>query len=207
MITEIKDIEEEIDCKINIRFRPDNWGLNNEFWGVQIDNSITPIYCCNCESQLDNFYRLHGGRYGYVGFVNCKCGAQIHCVDSDNIVEYLDTTTSVNGNTISKYYIDFVRLYQLDNISFLKVKEHFNFDIFSYYKNQTVDLKDIIYKLEKDFNCQPIKVNSNSADKFDKLPETVNKWLDILKMIEENTATNSTLPKAGRSWWQKLFGS
>lgn len=24
---------------------------------------------------------------------------------------------------------------------------------------------------------------------------------------EETTATNSTLPKAGRSWWQKLFGS
>jgi hypothetical protein len=24
---------------------------------------------------------------------------------------------------------------------------------------------------------------------------------------QETTSTNSTLPKAGRSWWQKLFGS
>ena len=29
----------------------------------------------------------------------------------------------------------------------------------------------------------------------------------VIKYLREKTSTNSTLPKAGRSWWQKLFGS
>ena len=175
MIREIQNIDEEIDCKINIIFRPDKWGRNNEFWGVQIDNKITPIYCCNCKNQLDNFYKLHGGRYGVVGVVKCKCGAEIHCFDSDNIVEYLDTTTTIKDEIVGKYYIDFVKLYKLDNASFLKTCDYFNFNIFAEYNKQMVDLKDIIYKLEKEFDCKPNSLSLHSADKFDKLPRTVNK--------------------------------
>ena len=40
-------------------------------------------------------------------------------------------------------------------------------------------------------------VNSGGTD-FDKIYE---------RMTERKTAHNSSLPKAGRSWWQKLFGS
>ena len=50
---------------------------------------------------------------------------------------------------------------------------------------------------------------------FDDITFVIGKWDGRLKelfnqyrqQLERKTATNSTLPKAGRSWWQKLFGS
>ncbi|RZJ54062.1 MAG: hypothetical protein EOO44_06400 [Flavobacterium sp.] len=62
-----------------------------------------------------------------------------------------------------------------------------------------------------------------SYDNFDKVKDVsydditfvIGKWDDRIKelfnqyrqRLERKTATNSTLPKAGRSWWQKLFSS
>ncbi len=205
MITEIKNIEEELDCRINIKFRPFKWGVNNEFWGVQIDNTITPLYCCNCENQLEYFYKLDGGRYGFVGIVKCNCGANINCNDSDNIVEYLDTTTTLNGNLIGKFNIDFVNLYQLNNNSFLKIKEYFNFDIYSEYHNQTIDLKEIIHRLEIEYRFHLSEVKQHTYEKINKLPFIVNKWLSILTWIEENPKKKIKLEKDVRSWWKKIF--
>jgi len=180
MITEIKTIEAELECEIKIIIRGDRWGANNENWGVQIDNKITPIYCCNCKKQLNNLYRLDGSRYGQVGFVACNCGAEIHCVDSDNIVEYIDTATIINDNAIGKYFIDFKSLYKLDNSSFLKIKDNYELDIFEIYKNQTVDLRIIIDKIEE--KIQPDLVNhcNHSSDIFERLPMLINKWFDLL---------------------------
>ena len=180
MITEIKTIEEELDCEIKIKIRGDRWGANNENWGVQIHNEITPIYCCNCKKQLNNFYRLGGSRYGQVGFVKCKCGAEIHCVDSDNIVEYLDTTTIINNNMIGKYFIDFKSIYKLDNSSFLKIKDNLGFDIFKIYKNQTVDLRTIIEKIENEIQPELVKHHNHSSDILERLPMLINKWFDLL---------------------------
>lgn len=54
-----------------------------------------------------------------------------------------------------------------------------------------------------------------SKEWFDEIKsktEDINYWINASKYLgtrkrKENTAANSTLPKAGRSWWQKLIGS
>ena len=47
MITEIHTTDQEIEASIRLIVR-------GEEWGVQIDNHITPLFCCHCEKQLDN---------------------------------------------------------------------------------------------------------------------------------------------------------
>ena len=77
MISEILTNEEEVECEIRIKVRTNRWGFNNEYWGIQIDNTITPLFCCYCNRQLEYFYKLDGSRYGQVGTVCCDCGAKI----------------------------------------------------------------------------------------------------------------------------------
>ena len=183
MITEILNDTDELNCDIRIIVRADTWGLNNEFWGVQIDNTITPLYCCNCRKQLKNFYKLDGGRYGQVGTIICICGAEIHCTDSDNRVDYLDTLTTVRQTPIGKYYIDYTQTYKLDNHSFISIKEKVGFDIFNKYTNQTIDLKEIIAELEVEYNLRSDNGRQFNYDKFDHLPKIINKWYSILEKV------------------------
>ena len=58
------------------------------------------------------------------------------------------------------------------------------------------------------------RISSNVGNHYgivvaDRQKVEIKSYLDLEKMYEEqNKRThNSTLPKAGRSWWQKLFGS
>lgn len=49
---------------------------------------------------------------------------------------------------------------------------------------------------------------------YDDITFVIGKWDDRIKelfnqyrqRLERKTGTNSSLPKSGRSWWQKLFG-
>lgn len=183
MITEILTDTDEQNCEIRIIVRADRWGFDNEFWGIQIDNTITPLYCCNCKTQLKSFYKLSGGRYGQVGTVECTCGAEIHWTDSDNIVEYLDTLTTVRQSPVDKYYIDFTKIYKLDNNSFIAIKEKLGFDVFKKYANQTIDLKAIIKELEVDYGISTDNDKRFTFDKFHHLPKTINKWFSILDNV------------------------
>lgn len=185
MITEILSDTDEQNCEIRIIVRTDKWGFNNEFWGIQIDNTITPLYCCNCKTQLKSFYKLNGGRYGQVGTVVCTCGAEIHCTDSDNIVEFLDTLTTFRQTSVDKYYIDFTKIYKLDNSSFISIKEKIGFDVFKKYANQTIDLKAIVKELEVDYGISTDSDINITFDKFDQLPKTINKWFAILDNINK----------------------
>lgn len=185
MITEIFTESEQQNCEIRIRVRSDKWGSNNEFWGIQIDNTITPLFCCNCKTQLSNFYKLSGGRYGQVGTVKCACGAEIHCFDSDNIVEYLDTSTSFKQNSIDKYHIDYTKMYKLENIYFSTIRDKVGFDIFHQYADQTIDLKKIIEELEVKYGLKTESELNFSFDKIERLPKTINKWLTILDSINK----------------------
>ncbi len=151
--------------------------------GVQIDNHITVIFCCHCKTQLDNFYILDGGRYGQVGTVNCKCGAEIHCVDSDNIVEYLDTTTTFNDQLIGKYYIDFKNLYKLNTQTWTIIKEKTGYDIFIEHKAEQIELADVLEEIISKFSLEIDELKEYSSDKFYKLPELINKWFGLLDTI------------------------
>ncbi len=58
------------------------------------------------------------------------------------------------------------------------------------------------------------RISSNVGNHFgivvtDRQKAEIKSYLDLEKMYEEQykRTHNSTLPKAGRSWWQKLFGS
>ena len=176
MIIEILKADQEIDASIRLIVR-------GEEWGVQIDNHITPLYCCNCKKQLDKLYKLDGGRYGQVGTVNCKCGSEIHCVDSDNNVEYLDTTTTFENKIVGKNFIDFKQLYRLNNSSWTLLKENIGYDILSEDKNQEINLEDIINKTILNYNLTIDNSKRYSADKFDNLPTIINKWFGLLNSL------------------------
>jgi hypothetical protein len=198
MITAIITTDEELKAIIMLEVR-------GEQWGVQIDNHITPLYCCNCKKQLDNLYKLDGSRYGHVGTVTCQCGAEISCVDSDNIVEYLDTTTTFENEKIGSYYIDFKNIYRLNNSSWTFIKENIGYDILSEHKGQTVNLEDVINEISARFNLTVDNSVLYSSDRFNKLPIIINKWFTLLNSID-NTATNNVY-KSWRlmAWLQKLF--
>jgi hypothetical protein len=101
-------IEQEEDLQIKLIARGDEFA-------VQIDSQITPIFCCYCNEFLKGLFQIQGSRYGQVGTVPCKCGAQIHCSDSDHIVEYIDALTEVNGRKIGKYHIDLKKEFKLNS--------------------------------------------------------------------------------------------
>ena len=174
----IRTLDEEQKATITLDIRGGQWG-------VQIDNHVTPLFCCNCKTQLDNFYILDGGRYGQVGTVNCKCGAEIHCVDSDNIVEYLDTTTTYNNQLIGKYYIDFKELYKLNPRTWTIIKEKIGYDIFIEHKAERIELANVIEELISKFSFEVKNTKQYSSDKFDKLPKIINKWFGLLDTIEK----------------------
>jgi hypothetical protein len=189
MITQLFTTEEELNCPINIIVRPDRWGFDNENWGIQIDNTITPLYCSNCHTQLPAFYHLQGSRYGQVGTITCSCGAAIHCTDSDNIVHYLDTMTMVGRNAVGHHHIDFISLYQLNNEAFVRLKENCGFDLFLQYSNQTVELKTVLDELRTNYGFHSLLTTEHSADKITRLPGLVNQWLSIWDVVNGSSTT------------------
>jgi hypothetical protein len=69
-------------------------------------------------------------------------------------------------------------------------------------KRLVYDGKDswLIFQTKTNDNWTDIDVIKKDELKYSNLVRQINK-------LTENTTHNSTLPKAGRSWWQKLFGS
>lgn len=65
-------------------------------------------------------------------------------------------------------------------------------------KEQAKDLLDYFDEL---------KSKSTDLEEQRLLSDYIRHRLEYNANREESPATNSTLPKAGRSWWQKLFGS
>jgi hypothetical protein len=183
-ISKIRTDSEEQEATVNLIVRDDQWG-------VQIDNRITPIYCCNCNKQLNNFYKLDGSRYGQVGTVKCSCGAEIHCTDSDNIVEYLNTITILNNIEIGKYRIDFKKTYKLEKLYWTLIKNKIGYDIISQHKNTTIDLKEIIDEIITNYHISIDSMEQYKSDKFEKLPIIINKWFELLNIIKINNATNT----------------
>jgi len=177
MITEIIIPDDETKTSISLIIRGENWG-------VQLDNHITPLYCCNCTKQLAKFYKLDGSRYGQVGSVNCECGAEIHCVDSDNIVEYLDTITTFQNRTIGKHKIDFKTTYRLSNTDWQFVKDKIGYDIFIH-KNQTLELDVVMDEIIQENKLIIDSTKQFTADKFNRLPLLINRWLCLLESIDK----------------------
>jgi len=180
MINAIDTLTDEIKARIDIIVRSDRWGKDGQFWGIQIDIGITPLFCLNCNRQLEKFYQMNGGRYGYVGGVVCDCGAEIKCVDSDNIVEYLKTSTHLGEKVVGQYYIDYTKVYKLANEHLLQIKDFFGFDIFEEYKNKTVKLEEIVERLIYDYDCEISGEKVYAEEKFVRLPMLINQWFEIL---------------------------
>lgn len=64
-------------------------------------------------------------------------------------------------------------------------------------------------KIRREFgptsSYQEISISNGWSEEYLKLAETFDKLFE--KLTEKKTAHNSTLPKAGHSWWKKLFSS
>ena len=188
MIVKLDNEETELNCQILIHFRPDRWGPNNENWGIQINSKITPLYCCNCQNQLSNLFHIDGGRYGHVGTIKCSCEAEINCTDSDNIVEYLNTSSYFDEKKVGELLIDFKSLYQLNNESIQVISDEINMNIFEVFNGKRIDLEELVgFVIE---NSQ-LKIQGDYSlpnEKFTKLPKKVNNWLELLN----NTSANKT---------------
>jgi len=168
----------------------------NLSWGLAKGKISTP--------PLDeNFYR-----YGSTEISGWRCR---HCghsrIDKSNIEEYLAT------EFFPKLFVDFIKQDKL--IEILDLKSIVELE-------QIVDKRSVIEKLIQSANITLTSGNEwlwtcpecesknvcvyrwQTTDNKTKLIESK----DNLKMErKEMPVYNSTLPKAGRKWWQKLFGS
>ncbi|PQQ66380.1 hypothetical protein [Acetivibrio saccincola] len=152
--------------------------------GVQIDVEITPLYCMNCNKQLEGFYKHDGSRYGQVGSVQCNhCDEEIRCVDHDNIVEELIT---YSGN--QKLVLDYYKLYKLENEVWNKIKEKTGYDLFQRYSNEEwVPLHNVMDEICTLCNVRLVEIppyTYNTSDKIKKFPYIANKWFALLHYLE-----------------------
>ncbi|MGE5329472.1 MAG: hypothetical protein ACM3KR_08190 [Deltaproteobacteria bacterium] len=90
-----------------------------------IDVRLTPLYCTNCNKQLDGFYIIAGSRYGQIGSVDCcYCGTPICCGDNDHYVERLYISS---GNYAyreeAELILEYKILYRLDKQIWDAVKQ------------------------------------------------------------------------------------
>jgi len=67
-------------------------------------------------------------------------------------------------------------------------------------KNQINKVFELYYIIEE-------KRDTHWNDKHNKLMDKLADMTEVQIAEEQKPAANSTLPKAGRTWWQKLFGS
>ena len=67
--------------------------------------------------------------------------------------------------------------------------------------------KKQINKVFELYDITEEKRNTHWNDKHNKLMDKLADMTEVQIDEEQKPAANSTLPKAGRSWWQKLFGS
>lgn len=173
-------IKEE-DCKINLKIREE------DKWGVQIDVHLTPLYCLNCNNQLDGFFHHNGSRYGQVGSTICNhCGSEIFCTDSDNIVEYLNMYTQVKGTTFDntkKSILDYYKLYKLDKQNWIALKSKAGYDIFKRHKDECIPLDCVITEVCDENNIKLRYVQQEIPvidERIKRLPDIVNKWIVLL---------------------------
>ncbi|MGF9965679.1 hypothetical protein [Bacillus rhizoplanae] len=165
--------EEEFNINLIIR---------NGNWGVQLDVEITPLFCMNCNKQLDGFFKHDGSRYGQVGTVICNnCGAKIDCIDHDNIVENLKTYTDRK-----EYIIDYYKLYKLEKEIWKVIKEKIGYDIFERHKDKKTTLQDVIKEICEEYCIElrdiPIDI-PQTDDRINVLPNIVNNWLMLIKHL------------------------
>lgn len=161
--------------------------VRGERWGVQLDVTVTPLYCLSCKTQLSHMYFLGGSRYGYVGFVECDhCGAKINCVDSDNIVEFLRTYHEVGGDPSSEFKINYRELYRLENPIWSLVQDKTGFDIIHTHKDQEVVLAQVVEEICNRIDLDPSRLIGEIAGLdtlFKRMPKIVTRWLLLLQHL------------------------
>lgn len=78
-------------------------------------------------------------------------------------------------------------------------------------KNKATDYverkKNLINKVFELYDIPEEKRDTHWNDKHNKLIDKLADMTEVQIAEEQKPAANSTLPKAGRSWWQKLFSS
>jgi len=170
-----KGRKNEAEFDINLIVRGDHWG-------VQLDVEITPLYCMNCHQQLDGFFKFGDSRYGQIGTVKCNhCGADINCVDDDNIRERLMTYTGK-----SEFILVYSELYELDNEIWKVMKGKLGYDIIKKYQGETISLRKVIEEICEEYQIEPSSLEActtATSDKISRLPEVVNKWRSLRKYI------------------------
>lgn len=159
-------------------------------WGVAIDCNITPLFCMNCESQLPHFYYHGGSRYGQVGSVQCDfCGANINCVDNDNIVEQLYTYTDVPSEPKSRNLdINYYKLYKLEKDIWEKLDDKICYDIMEVHQGENISLETVLKEICQiaglDFSNLPEITTIENDKRFKRLPSKINKWVSVLSYLK-----------------------
>lgn len=171
--------------------------------------NITPIFCNNCDSALQDLYQLLGSRYGQVGEVKCKrCSSTICVTDNDYRVEELYNSVESYRNPwtnnlkefdkkVSHYKFIYKDLFLLDTKYFKELLK-LHSDSIMLKSDNFFDLSDVI----EDF-C--IKLNIKVADipqkelfrdrRITVLPKVIIIWYNFLLMLGIVKENNGQLSK------------
>jgi hypothetical protein len=160
--------------KVRIRFagvtEDKNW------YGIQPDIQIFPLYCNCCHKQQSEPYLHTGSRYGYVGTVQCEfCKSNIVVTDHDNIVNSI----ILDGKEISFHELF---LLQWKYIKLIEIR-------------YGVSIRNLLMKLDEEYikiDCLRTLIENKigiytvgdmkfiTDDRFPHLPEDINRWIELL---------------------------
>lgn len=151
---------------------------------VAIDVKVTPLYCGKCRKELKRMYLLDGSRYGQVGTVQCDfCSARIDISDNDNLVDGLRL---FNGKRYD--FLDYERLYRLEDTVWEDIKECTGYDIFAAYETQQVCLEKVMQEIKQTL---PVPVPTDLPADFtvheyikNNIHSVIKEWIALLIAIK-----------------------
>lgn len=169
--------------------------------GGLVDAKIIPAYCLSCKKQLDGFFHYNGSRYGQVGQIECNhCCTKIFCTDHDNVQHliYMSPDEYFNRFVYSEEKFD-SRGHRLDQIDFNALYQ-VNREIMGKLRQRLATksfLKPFVDKVNQmeinqlvDLTCKKLYIKALpreyiiTDERLPRLPSKVNRWLNLLKMLE-----------------------
>ncbi|MEN2767048.1 hypothetical protein [Ornithinibacillus xuwenensis] len=188
MITLIEDPKKELEYDITCMTD-----------GSELNVTIIPAYCASCRRQIEGFFYFQNARIGQVGTIPCNhCGMEIHCTVHDGSQDsiymipeiYSEQWSYVGENQLRSHVeIDFQDLYQINTKTMKKLEkillseqgeQHFLVEL----DQSKLELNDLIDQVMSSLKLNELPNEKiMTDDRFNMLPEKVNKWLNLLKVL------------------------
>ena len=172
-----------------------NVQMDGRFW---VTNQVAPAYCLSCEQQITGEFAYLGGRYGQVGEVQCPICKSIMCITDDDydgndlyfaLGQYRNPflfDLKKFDELVPVLHIRFDQLYRLSGAVFQEVERLTGFDLFEMGVDSRIDLNALVEKVCEKAGIDPGELPTEAItfdQRLPKMPEEVNRWLNLLRMI------------------------